>query len=68
MTQTNTDILLRLNDLANKWNWANPEVAATCRDAILEIRMLRHIKEVIDIQTKINMSNQELGWGKGKDE
>lgn len=42
----NDDILNRLNDLANKWDWAQPEVARICRDAMYEINLLREVKKV----------------------
>jgi hypothetical protein len=40
----NTDILDRLQELANKWQWAQPEVRDVCKDAMYEIRLLREPK------------------------
>lgn len=44
----NEDILDRLQALANKWQWAQPEVKDVCKDAIYEIRLLRNLKETKD--------------------
>ena len=44
----NEDILDRLQAVANKWQWAQPEVKDVCKDAIYEIRLLRNLKETKD--------------------
>jgi hypothetical protein len=40
------DILDQLNNLSNKWRWAQPEVRQVCEQAIYEIRLLREIQKV----------------------
>lgn len=40
------DILDQLNNLSNKWRWAQPEVRQVCEQAIYEIRLLRELKKV----------------------
>lgn len=65
----NNDILDRLQELANKWQWAQPEVRDVCRDAIYEIRLLRQLSQKTDTADVLhNEWNRGHGWGKGKDE
>jgi len=40
------DILDQLNNLSNKWQWAQPEVRQVCEQAIYEIRLLRELQKV----------------------
>ena len=61
------DIIHRLKNLGEKWRWANPEVTEVCRDAILEIALLR-VKIEAKVSKQSPPQSTELGWGKGKDE
>ena len=42
----NEDILNKLEILANKWKYAQPDVYETCIAAIHEIHLLREIQKV----------------------
>ena len=65
----NDNILDRLQNIANKWRWAQPEVRDVCKDAIYEIRMLReHTMKTNLVNDLHNEWNRGHGWGKGKDE
>ena len=61
------DIELELEELANKWRYAQPEAFNVCRNALEHIRVLKaKLKE--ETKTMHDPYCGIHGWGKGKDE
>ena len=61
------DMESRLEELANKWRYAQPEVFDVCRDALEQIRLLKTQRQQ-EIKTMHDPNCAIIGWGKGKDE
>jgi hypothetical protein len=40
------DILDKLQELSNKWQWAHREAHDICKEAIYEIRLLRELRRI----------------------